>query len=89
MGSEITPPRARQKDLPRPAEPPVPAPPPHPLHALTTYELRDYRHGLEHAIARLAQHDPAPPARDGLQARLDAVLAEQDSRTKLTRHGQA
>jgi hypothetical protein len=30
------------------AEPvPVPA---HPLHALTTYELRDYRRDLEHAL---------------------------------------
>jgi hypothetical protein len=30
---------------------PVPVhPPAHPLHALTTYELRDYRRDLEHAL---------------------------------------
>ena len=72
-----------------PAELPAPAPPQHPLPALTTFELRDYRRALEHAIACLGQHDPVPPARTGLQARLDAVLAEQDSRARLARHRQA
>lgn len=89
MGSQTTPPRARQKDPPMPAELPAPAPPEHPLPALTTFELRDYRRALEHAIARLGQHDPVPPARVGLQARLDAVLAEQDSRIRLANHSQA
>ena len=89
MGSKTTPPRARQKDLPMPAELPAPVPPDHPLPALTTVGLRDNRRALEHAIARLGQHDPVPPSRGGLQARLDAVLAEQDSRTRLASHSQA
>lgn len=70
-----------------PAE--LPAPPPHALPALATFELRDYRRALEHAIARLGQPGPVSPARSGLQARLDAVIAEQDSRTRLARHPQA
>ncbi len=57
--------------------------PKHPLGALTTYELRDYRRQLEHAIAFFAQQDPVPAARDELQAKLDAVTAEQDSRSRL------
>jgi hypothetical protein len=38
-------------------------PPKHPLHALTTYELRDYRRELEIAIAffdRQASVSPGP-----------------------------
>jgi hypothetical protein len=58
-------------------------PPKHPLHAMTTFELRDYRRQLEGAIAFSDKQDPVPPARDRLQARLDAVLAEQESRTRL------
>jgi hypothetical protein len=57
--------------------------PKHPLHALTTYELADYRHQLEHAIAFFDAKDPLPSARDNLQVRLDAVIAEQDDRTRL------
>jgi hypothetical protein len=57
--------------------------PKHQLHALTTYELRDYRRQLENAIAFFDKMDPVPPARGRLQAALDAVLAEQDSRKKL------
>ena len=54
--------------------------PPHPLHALTTYELRDYRRELEHALHSL----PADtPARGPLQERLDSALAEQDARAKI------
>ena len=58
-------------------------PPRHPLPAMTTYELRDYRRQLESAIAFFDKQDPVPPARDRLQARLDAVLGEQESRTRL------
>ena len=58
-------------------------PPKHPLHALTTSELREYRRQLEGAIAFFGKQDPVPPARDDLQAKLDAVLAEQESRTRL------
>jgi hypothetical protein len=58
-------------------------PPKHPLHAMTTYELRDYRRQLEGAITFFGKQDPVPPARDRLQAKLDAVLAEQESRARL------
>ena len=33
-------------------------PPKHPMHALTTYELRDYRRQLETAIAFFDRQDP-------------------------------
>jgi hypothetical protein len=58
-------------------------PPKHPLHALTTYELRDYRRELERAIAFFDRQTPVPPARARLQARLDDVAAEQDERARL------
>ena len=58
-------------------------PPRHPLHAMTTFELRDYRRQLEGAITFFDNQDPVPPARDRLQAKLDAVLAEQESRARL------
>jgi hypothetical protein len=64
------------------AQPLIPSQPKHPLHALTTHELRDYRRDLEHAIHRLASGDPAHA---GLRARLDAVIAEQQSRAQLAR----
>jgi hypothetical protein len=57
--------------------------PKHPLHAMTTYELRDYRRQLEQAIAFFDKQDPIPPARGRLQASLDAVLAEQDERARI------
>jgi len=60
-------------------------PPKHPLHALATFELRDYRRQLELAIAFFDIQDPVPPVRDDLQARLDDVTAEQDSRTRASR----
>ncbi len=60
-------------------------PPRHPLPALTTYELRNYRRQLETAIAFFDRKNPVPPSRDQLQARLDAVLAEQDERARLAR----
>lgn len=59
--------------------------PKHPLHALTTFELRDFRRDLERAIAFFDRQEPVPPARRRLQARLDAVLAEQDERARPTR----
>jgi hypothetical protein len=57
--------------------------PKHPLPALTTYELRDYRRELESAIAFFDKQTPPPPARDQLQANLDAVLAEQEERARI------
>jgi hypothetical protein len=68
-----------------PAETPI-AEPKHPLHAMTTYELRDYRRDLERAIAFFDRQTPVPPARDRLQAKLDDVIAEQDDRTRLAAH---
>jgi len=64
-------------------DPATVAPPNHPLHALTTYELSGYRRQLESALACFDGTDPAPPARDDLHARLDAVIAEQDDRARL------
>jgi hypothetical protein len=58
-------------------------PPKHPLPAMTTFELRDYRRQLEGAIKFFDKQDPVPPDRDRLQATLDAVLAEQESRIRL------
>jgi hypothetical protein len=60
---------------------PVPA---HPLYALTTYELRDYRRDLEHALDTVPG---AAEARRLLQQRLANVLAEQDSRARITAGG--
>jgi hypothetical protein len=60
-------------------------PPKHPLHALATFELKEYRRQLESAIAFFDQQDPVPPARRRLQAKLDEVLAEQDDRARLAR----
>jgi hypothetical protein len=57
--------------------------PKHPLAAMTTYELRDYRRDLETAIAFFDRQTPVPPVRDRLQATLDGVIAEQDERKRL------
>jgi hypothetical protein len=59
--------------------------PKHPLSALATFELRDYRRQLENAIAFFDRQDPAPAVRDDLQAALAAVTGEQESRERLTR----
>jgi hypothetical protein len=59
------------------------AEPKHPLYAMTTYELKDYRRQLEQAIAFFERQDPVPPARDRLQASLDVVLAEQEERVRI------
>jgi hypothetical protein len=68
------------------AEPVNVQPPKHPLHALTTFELRDYRRDLERAIAFFDQQTPVPAARGRLQAKLDGVIAEQDNRARLATH---
>jgi hypothetical protein len=59
--------------------------PKHPTHALTTFELRDHRRELEHAIAFYDAKDPVPAERDGLQATLDEVIAEQEARVRISR----
>jgi hypothetical protein len=55
-------------------------PPAHPLPALTTFELRDYRRDLERALAGLPGH---APVRALLQDKLAAVVAEQDCRAAI------
>jgi hypothetical protein len=60
-------------------------PPKHPLPAMTTYELRDYRRDLETAIAFFDRQTPVHPDRDRLQTTLDDVIAEQDDRKRLAR----
>ena len=62
------------------AEPVPVRAPAHPLPALTTFELRDYRRDLEHALAALPDH---VPARGLLQGKLGEVIAEQESRTTI------
>jgi hypothetical protein len=64
---------------------PATSEPKHPLSAMTTFELRDYRRQLEGAIRFFDTQDLVPPARERLQAKLDAVLAEQDDRARLAR----
>ncbi len=65
----------------------LPPPPPHPLGALTSYELSAYRRQLEQSLRALPGHDPARPA---VQQRLAEVQAEQRSRTTITAaNGQA
>lgn len=59
--------------------------PKHPLDALATFELKEYRRQLERAIAFFDRQNPVPPARDRLQAKLDDVLAEQDERARPAR----
>jgi hypothetical protein len=65
--------------------------PPHPVDALTTFELSNYRRDLEHALT-------VPPAgtspehaaaRELLQNRLGEVLGEQESRARISGSGQA
>jgi hypothetical protein len=56
--------------------------PKHPLHALTTFELRDYRKHLEHAIKGIS---PYAPVQSVLRAKLDAVIAEQRERQRIAR----
>jgi hypothetical protein len=54
--------------------------PTHPTHSLTTYELKNYRRELEHALKTIPEH---AQVRELLQQRLAEVLAEQDSRNRL------
>jgi hypothetical protein len=57
--------------------------PPHPMHSLTTYELKNYRRELEHALKTIPEH---AQVRELLQQRLAEVLTEQDSRNRLQQH---
>jgi hypothetical protein len=53
--------------------------PPHPIGQLTSSEMRDYRRELEHAINRISRD---APVQADLRSKLEAVLAEEDSRAK-------
>lgn len=66
------------------AEPVIVHKPKHPMYALTTYELRDYRSELEHALKSLPER---AAARELLQRQLAGVLAEQESRARITANG--
>ncbi len=57
--------------------------PKHPVHALTTFELRDYRRQLERAVASFDTKDPVSTVRGDLQAALDDVIAEQADRKRI------
>jgi hypothetical protein len=57
--------------------------PKHPMYAMTTFELKDYRRQLERAIEYFSKQDPVPAVRADLQAALDGVIAEQDDRKRL------
>jgi hypothetical protein len=65
-----------------PAEPMTVQAPGHPMYALTTYELRDYRRELERAIGYYDKNHPAAPVLADLRKALDDVLAEQESRAR-------
>jgi hypothetical protein len=58
--------------------------PPHPMPALTTYELTNYRRELEHSLKTIPEH---AQVRALLRQRLTEVLAEQDSRNRLQHAG--
>jgi hypothetical protein len=59
--------------------------PEHPLYALTTYELRDYRRHLERAVGYYVMHHPEAPVLAALRKTLGDVLAEQDDRARAAR----
>jgi len=63
-----------------PTDPVTVSQPKHPLHALTTYELKARRRELERAIKVIA---PDAPVQAELRRDLDAVIAEQDDRARL------
>jgi len=68
------------RKTPMPAAPLTPKPAAHPLPAMTTYELRDYRRELEQAIKGICAD---APVQADLHRKLDAVIAEQEDRARL------
>jgi hypothetical protein len=68
-----------------PTEPVAVEKPEHPLYALTTYELRDYRRHLEQAVGYYVKHHPAAPVLADLRRTLGDVLAEQEDRARAAR----
>jgi len=68
-----------------PTEPVAVEKPEHPLGALTTYELRDYRRQLEQAVGYYIANHPAAPVLADLRKTLGDVLAEQEDRVRAAR----
>jgi hypothetical protein len=68
-----------------PTEPVAVEKPGHPLYALTTYELRDYRRHLERAVGYYLKNHPDAPVLASLRKTLDDVLAEQEDRARAAR----
>ena len=68
-----------------PTEPVAVKKPEHPLYALTTYELRNYRRHLEQAVGYYVTHYPDAPVLADLRRALGDVLAEQEDRARAAR----
>lgn len=68
-----------------PTDPVAVEKPAHPLYALTTYELRDYRRHLEQAVGYYVKNHPEAPVLADLRRVLCDVLAEQDDRARAAR----
>jgi predicted component of type VI protein secretion system len=69
-----------------PSEPANLDQPKHPMHALTTYELRNYRRELERALETLPSH---ATVREQFRQRLTDVLTEEQARTQLQQAGRS
>jgi hypothetical protein len=65
------------------AEPVTIEQPKHPLHALATFELADYRRQLEHAIGFYERDHSAARSLADLRDALAQVMAEQDDRARI------
>jgi len=50
---------------------------------MTDYEIARYRKDLQRAVAFFDSKTPVPTVRGALQAKLDAVIAEQDERARI------
>ncbi len=70
-----------------PTEPVAIEKPKHPLYALTTYELRDYRRQLERAVGFYVANHPDAPVLAHLRETLGDVLAEQEGRARAAARG--
>ena len=70
-----------------PTEPVAVEKPKHPLYALTTYELRDYRRQLERAVGFYVANHPDAPVLADLRETLGDVLAEQEGRARAAARG--
>jgi hypothetical protein len=77
----LTPPKT-DREIAQPQLPEV-SQPKYPLHAMTTYELRDYRRELEHAIAYYNKHHNTAPVLTDLHGKLHEVQAEEEDRAKV------